>query len=184
METKNINWHGTTIVSVRKGKDVVMVAEGQVPLGKIILKTNVQKVRRLNKGNVIAGFSGSTADALVLFDLLEAKIEENPHQLMRACVDLIKEWRRDVYLRDLDAMMAVVNSQSSLILTSAGEVLEPDDGLIGIGSEGPAALAAVRALIDIKGLSAQEIAEKAINIASATSHGYTKKTLVIESITT
>jgi ATP-dependent HslUV protease subunit HslV len=174
-------WRGTTILSVRKGNEVVVAGDGQVTMGSLILKSNVRKVRRLGKGDVIAGFAGSTADALALFDRLEAKLEQNPHQLTRACVDLAKDWRRDRYLRRLDAMMAVVNSTHSLILTGGGDVLEPEDGLIGIGSGGPYALSAARALLDLEGFSATMIAEKAMKVA-ADICVYTNKNIVIESI--
>ncbi len=175
------SWRGTTILSVRKGKDVVIAGDGQVSMGNLILKSNVRKVRRLGKGDVISGFAGSTADALALFERLEAKLEQHPQQLTRACVDLAKDWRKDRYLRRLDAMMAVVNSTHSLILTGAGDVFEPEDGLIGIGSGGAYALAAARALLDIEEFTAQMIAEKAMNIAAEICI-YTNKNIVIESL--
>lgn len=181
IENETTSWRGTTILSVRKGNDVVIAGDGQVTMGNIILKSNVRKVRRLGKGDIIAGFAGSTADALALFERLEAKIEQNPHQLIRACVDLAKDWRRDRYLRRLDAMMAVVNPYHSLVLTGTGDVLEPEDGLIGIGSGGPYALAAARALMDVKGFTAKKIAEKAMNIAAEICI-YSNKNFVIESI--
>lgn len=181
MESEKTGWHGTTIVSVRKGKDVVIAGDGQVSMGSLILKANAQKVRRIGKGDVIAGFAGSTADAFALFERLESKLEQYPHQLVRACVDLAKDWRKDRYLRRLEAMMAVVDAKNSLILTGGGDVLEPEDGLIGIGSGGPYALAAARSLIDIEGLSAQMIAEKAITIAAGICV-YTNKNFTIESI--
>ena len=123
METDSKALRGTTILAVRKGKDIVVAGDGQVSMGSLILKSNVRKVRRLGKGDVIAGFAGSTADALALFERLEVKLEQNPHQLVRACVDLAKDWRRDRYLRRLEAMMAVVNSTHSLILTGMGDVV-------------------------------------------------------------
>ncbi|MBS0271705.1 MAG: ATP-dependent protease subunit HslV [Proteobacteria bacterium] len=181
MENESGAWQGTTILSVRKGKEVVIAGDGQVTMGNLILKSNVRKVRRLGKGDVIAGFAGSTADALALFERLETKLEQNPHQLIRACVDLAKDWRKDRYLRRLDAMMAVVNSTYSLILTGTGDVLEPEDGVIGIGSGGPYALAAARALITVEELTAAEIAEKALNIAADLCI-YTNRNIVIESI--
>jgi ATP-dependent HslUV protease, peptidase subunit HslV len=180
-EKESIGWRGTTILSVRKGNEVVIAGDGQVSMGNIILKSNVRKVRRLGKGDVIAGFAGSTADALALFERLETKLEQNPHQLIRACVDLAKDWRRDRYLRRLDAMMAVVNSTHSLILTGTGDVLEPENGIIGIGSGGPYALSAARALLDIEGLSARTIVEKAIGIAAEICV-YTNSNIVVESI--
>lgn len=181
MENQSSALHGTTILSVRKGKDVIVAGDGQVTMGSLIFKSNVRKVRRLGKGDVIAGFAGSTADALALFERLEAKLEQNPHQLLRACVDLAKDWRRDRYLRRLDAMMAVVNSAHSLVLTGAGDVLEPEDGIIGIGSGGPYALCAARALLDIEGMTAQMIVEKAMGI-SAEICVYTNRNVVIESV--
>lgn len=181
MESEKNGWHGTTILCVRKGKEVVIAGDGQVSMGNLILKSNAKKVRRLGKGDVIAGFAGSTADALALFERLEVKLEQNPHQLVRACVELAKDWRRDKYLRRLEAMMAVANAETSLILTGVGDVLEPEDGLIGIGSGGAFALSAARALIDIDGLSAQTIAEKAMGIAAGICV-YTNKNFTIENI--
>jgi len=163
-------WHGTTILLVRKGNDVVLAGDGQVSVGNTIMKSNARKLRRLSKGegqrDVIAGFAGSTADALTLFERLEGKLEKHPGQLARACVELAKDWRQDKYLRRLEAMMAVADKQSSFILTGSGDVLEPEDGLIGIGSGGSFALAAARALIDVDGMSAEAIAKKAMKIAA------------------
>ena len=181
MQNESHSWHGTTILSVRKGTEVVVAGDGQVTMENLILKSNVRKVRRLGKGDVVAGFAGSTADALALFERLETKLEENPHQLLRACVDLAKDWRKDRYLRRIEAMMAVVNSTHSLILTGTGDVLEPEDGLIGIGSGGPYALAAARALLDNKDMTAYAIAEKAMNVA-ADLCVYSNKNIVIESV--
>jgi len=174
-------WHGTTILSVRKEKEVVVACDGQVSLGDRILKSNVSKVRRLGKGDVIAGFSGSTADSLALFEHLEANLAQNPHQLIRACVDLSKMWRKDPYLRGLESMMIVVNSTHSLVLTGSGDVLESENGLIGIGAGGPYALSAARALLEIEGLSAKVIAEKAMSIAAEICV-YTNSNIVIEGI--
>lgn len=181
MQNESNSWHGTTILSVRKGNEVVVAGDGQVTMGNLVLKSNVRKVRRLGKGDVVAGFAGSTADALALFERLEAKLEQNPHQLIRACVDLAKDWRRDRYLRRLEAMMAVVNSTHSLILTGTGDVLEPEDGLIGIGSGGPYALAAARALLGTEGMTASAIAEKAMNVAADLCI-YSNKNIIIESV--
>jgi ATP-dependent HslUV protease subunit HslV len=181
MESEKNGWHGTTILCVRKGNEVVIAGDGQVSMGNLILKSNAKKVRRLGKGDVIAGFAGSTADALALFERLEVKLEQNPHQLVRACVELAKDWRRDKYLRRLEAMMAVANAETSLILTGVGDVLEPEDGLIGIGSGGAFALSAARALMDVEGLSAQTIAEKAMTIAAGICV-YTNKNFTIENI--
>ncbi len=160
------NWRGTTIISVRKGKDVVVAGDGQVSMGSTVLKSNARKVRRLGRDEeIIAGFAGATADAFTLFERLEAKLEAHPGQLTRACVELAKDWRTDKYLRRLEALMAVCDKETSLILTGTGDVVEPEDGLIGIGSGGNYALAAARALSDQK-LSAEEIAKKALKIAA------------------
>ncbi|MGD9538674.1 MAG: ATP-dependent protease subunit HslV [Alphaproteobacteria bacterium] len=173
--------HGTTILSVRKGGKVVVAGDGQVTLGNVVLKSNARKVRRLGDGAVIAGFAGATADALTLFERLEGKLEQYPAQLKRACVELAKDWRTDRYLRRLEAMMAVADADTSLVLTGTGDVLEPEDGLIGIGSGGPYALAAARALIDLDNLDAEAIAEKAMGIAADLCI-YTNRALVIERI--
>ena len=174
-------WHGTTILSVRKQGQVVVAGDGQVSFGNTVIKANARKVRRLGKGEVIAGFAGATADAFALFERLEAKLEQHPGQLSRACVELAKDWRTDRYLRRLEAMMAVADKQVSLVLTGTGDVLEPEEGLIGIGSGGPYALAAARALIDIDGLSAEAIARKALGIA-ADICVFTNRNLTIESL--
>src|SRR5215213_4019542 len=137
-------FHGTTILSVRKANQVVIVGDGQVSLGNTIIKANAKKVRRLGKGDVIVGFAGATADAFALFERLEAKLEMHPGNLARACVELAKDWRTDRYLRRLEAMMAVADKTSSLILSGTGDVLEPEDGIIGIGSGGLYALSAAR----------------------------------------
>ncbi len=159
-------WHGTTILSLRKDGQVVVAGDGQVSFGATVIKSNARKVRRLGKGGVIAGFAGATADAFALFERLEAKLEQHPGQLQRACVELAKDWRTDRYLRRLEAMMAVADKSTSLVLTGTGDVLEPEEGLIGIGSGGPFALSAARALIDIDGLDAEAIARKAMGIAA------------------
>ena len=174
-------WHGTTILSVRKGPNVVIAGDGQVTLGQTVIKANARKVRRLGKGDVIAGFAGATADALTLFERLEAKLETYPGQLTRACVELAKDWRTDRYLRRLEAMMAVADVSSSLVLTGTGDVLEPQDGLIGIGSGGPYALSAARALIDIDDYDAETIARKSISIAAEICI-YTNDSIIVESI--
>ncbi len=174
-------WHGTTILSVRKGDKVVVAGDGQVSFGNTVMKSNARKVRRLGKDNVIAGFAGATADAFTLFERLEAKLETYPNQLTRACVELAKDWRTDRYLRRLEAMMAVADASTSLVLTGTGDVLEPEDGLIGIGSGGSYALAAARALFDIDGLEAEAIAAKAMGIAADICI-YTNENIVIESL--
>jgi len=159
-------WHGTTILSVRKDGRVVVAGDGQVTFGNTVIKAGARKVRRLAGGQVIAGFAGATADAFTLFERLEAKLEQHPGQLMRACVELAKDWRTDRYLRRLEAMMAVVDADVSLILSGTGDVLEPEDGLIGIGSGGSFALAAARALADRPDMDAEAIARKAMAIAA------------------
>ena len=160
------SWHGTTILAVRKGKSVVIAGDGQVSLGDTVIKANALKVRRLGSGDVIGGFAGATADAFTLFERLEAKLEQYPGQLTRACVELAKDWRTDRYLRRLEAMMAVADTEVSLVLTGTGDVLEPEDGLIGIGSGGAYALAAARALVGIEDLDAEAIALQAMEIAA------------------
>src|SRR6202795_2885291 len=161
-----LTWHGTTILALRKGGIVVVAGDGQVSMGETVVKSNARKVRRLAGGGVIAGFAGTTADAITLFERLEAKLEQYSGQLTRACVELAKDWRTDRYLRRLEAMMAVADKEVSLILSGNGDVLEPEHGLIRIGSGGNYALAAARALIDIDGLDAETIARKAMAIAA------------------
>lgn len=174
-------WYGTTILSVRKDGKVVLAGDGQVSIGPTIVKSKAKKVRRLGPdGEIIAGFAGATADAFTLFERLEAKLEKHPGQLTRACVELAKDWRTDKYLRRLEAMMAVADKNVSLILTGNGDVLEPEDGIIGIGSGGNYALSAARALAD-SGLSAKEIVEKSMKIA-ADICVYTNENTTIEEI--
>ncbi len=174
-------WRGTTIISVRKDNDVVIAGDGQVSMGQTVLKANAQKVRRLGRDNdIIVGFAGSTADAFTLFERLEAKLEAHPGQLTRACVELAKDWRTDKYLRKLEALMAVADKETSLILTGNGDVVEPQHGVIGIGSGGNYALAAARALYD-QNLSAEEIARKALAIA-ADICVYTNENITVETL--
>ena len=175
------NWHGTTILSVRRGDSVVVAGDGQVSFGNTVIKAGARKVRRIGDGNVIAGFAGATADAFTLFERLEAKLEQHPGQLTRACVELAKDWRTDRYLRRLEAMMAVADKSVSLTLTGQGDVLEPDDGLIGIGSGGPFALAAARALVDGSELDAEEIARRAMKIAADICI-YTNDNIIVEKL--
>jgi len=175
-------WRSTTILSVRKGGMVVVAGDGQVTMGATVMKANARKVRRLGKGDVIAGFAGATADAFALFERLEAKIDQHPGNLARACVELAKDWRTDRYLRRLEALMAVADAKTSLILSGTGDVIEPEDGLIGIGSGGPYALAAARALLPLD-LSAEEIARRAMKIA-ADICVYTNENVTIESLKT
>ncbi len=158
-------WHGTTIVTVRKDNTVVIAGDGQVSLSNTVIKSNARKVRPLGKGDVIAGFAGATADAMTLFERLEAKLEQYPKQLTRACVELAKDWRTDRYLRKLEAMMIVADRDTSLVLTGTGDVLEPEHGIIAIGSGGNYALAAARALADMN-MDAEEIARRAMKIAA------------------
>ncbi|MCZ6862039.1 MAG: ATP-dependent protease subunit HslV [Alphaproteobacteria bacterium] len=182
MSKSNITtMHGTTILSVRRGNKVVVAGDGQVSFGQTIMKANAKKVRRLGDGKVIAGFAGATADALTLFERLEAKLDAHPGQLARACVELAKDWRTDRYLRRLEAMMAVADATTSLILSGTGDVLEPDDGLIGIGSGGPYALAAARALMARTKLDAEQVAREALAIAGDICI-YTNDNVTIEAI--
>lgn len=176
------NWHSTTILALRKNGRLVVAGDGQVSMGPTILKGNARKVRRLGKNNdIIAGFAGATADAFTLFERLEAKLEAHPGQLTRACVELAKDWRTDKYLRRLEALLAVCDHETSLILSGTGDVVEPEDGIIGIGSGGNYALAAARALIDIDTLPAEDIARKAMKIA-ADICVYTNHNLVLETL--
>ena len=178
--SNELSMHATTIVTVRKGGKVVIAGDGQVTLGQTIIKGNAKKVRRVGNGNVIAGFAGATADAFTLFERLETKLERFPDQLKRACVELAKDWRTDRYLRHLEAMMIVADADESLVLTGKGDVLEPDDNVMGIGSGGNFALAAARALLDID-LDAEAIARKAMAIAAGICV-YTNNEVVIESL--
>lgn len=173
-------WHATTICSIRKGDKVVIAGDGQVSVGDTVMKSNARKVRHLGGGKVIAGFAGATADAFTLFERLEAKLERHPGQLARACVELAKDWRTDKYLRQLQAMMIVVDKETSLVVTGNGDVLEPEHGVVAIGSGGNYALAAARALYD-QDLSAEDVARKAMKIA-ADICVYTNDNLVVETM--
>ncbi|HEX3182601.1 MAG TPA: ATP-dependent protease subunit HslV [Beijerinckiaceae bacterium] len=177
-------WHATTIILVRKGGRTVIGGDGQVSLGQTIIKGNARKVRRLGKGGVIAGFAGATADAFALFERLEAKLEQYPSQLLRACVELAKEWRTDRYLRRLEAMMLVADPEAALVLTGTGDVLEPETtsegSAMAIGSGGNYALAAARALLPME-LDAEAIARRSLEIA-ADICVYTNRNVVIETI--
>lgn len=171
----------TTIITVRKGGKVIMAGDGQVSLGQTVMKGNARKVRRIGKGgDVIAGFAGATADAFTLLDRLERKLEQYPGQLMRAAVELAKDWRTDKYLRNLEAMMLVADKQITLAITGNGDVLEPEHGTIAIGSGGNYAYAAARALMD-SDKSAEEIARQALDIA-ADICVYTNHNLVVETL--
>jgi ATP-dependent HslUV protease subunit HslV len=173
-------WHGTTIVAVRKGGQTVIAGDGQVSMGSTVVKANARKVRRLADGKVIAGFAGATADAFTLLDRLEQKLEQYPGQLARACVELAKDWRTDRYLRRLEAMLICADGQSVFTVTGTGDVLEPEYGVTAVGSGGPFALAAARALYDFD-LSAEDIARRAMAIA-ADICVYTNTNLTLESI--
>ena len=174
------SWHATTILTVRKGGRVVIAGDGQVSLGQTVIKSNARKVRRLGRGDVIGGFAGATADAFTLFERLEAKLEQYPGQLTRAAVELAKDWRTDRYLRRLEAMMLVADKETTLVLTGTGDVLEPENYVMGIGSGGNYALAAARALLD-QPLDAEAIARKAMAIAAGICV-YTNTNIVVESL--
>jgi ATP-dependent HslUV protease subunit HslV len=177
-----VGWHGTTILCVRRGGEVAMAGDGQVSLGQTVVKGNARKVRRIGTGGgVLAGFAGATADAFTLLERLEAKLERYPAQLERACVELAKDWRTDRYLRRLEAMMAVADASRSFTLTGNGDVLEPEDGVIAIGSGGNFALAAARALIEVPNLSAEDVARRAMKIA-ADICVYTNYNVIVETI--
>ena len=175
-------WHGTTILAVRKGGEVVVAGDGQVSLGQTIIKGTARKVRRLSPGgkDVVCGFAGSTADAFTLLERLEKKLEASPGQLARACVDLAKDWRMDKYLRNLEAMLIVTDGEGLFVLTGAGDVLEPEHDVTAIGSGGNYALAAARALMD-SDLPAEAIARKAMAIAAEICV-YTNGNLTVERI--
>ena len=173
-------WHGTTILTVRKGAKVVIAGDGQVSLGQTVIKANARKVRSVGRGDVIGGFAGATADAFTLFERLEGKLEQYPGQLMRAAVELAKDWRTDRYLRRLEAMMIVADAATTLVMTGTGDVLEPEHHVMGIGSGGMYALAAARGLIETD-KDAETIAREAMAIA-ADICVYTNTNLVIESL--
>ncbi len=174
-------WYGTTIVCIRKGNQVVIGGDGQVTLGTQIIKSQARKVRRLSNDSVIVGFAGATADAFALFERLEAKLEKYPAQLTRACVEMAKDWRTDKYLRRLEAVLAVADKSVSLTLTGNGDVLEPEDGIIAIGSGGGYALAAARAFVQVSDFDAETIARKSLEIAADICI-YTNKNIILESI--
>ena len=180
-DASTITWHGTTILCIRKGGRVVIAGDGQVSFGQTVIKSNARKVRRLGDGSVIAGFAGATADAFTLFERLEGKLEKHAGQLVRACVELAKDWRTDRYLRRLEALMAVADADSSFMLSGNGDVLEPEDGLIGIGSGGAYALAAARALIDRDDMDAEAIARRAMDIAAGICV-YTNTNVIVETL--
>jgi ATP-dependent HslUV protease, peptidase subunit HslV len=173
-------WHGTTILTVRKAGKVVIGGDGQVSIGQTVIKSNAKKVRKLGKGDVIGGFAGATADAFTLFERLESKLEQYPGQLTRAAVELAKDWRTDRYLRRLEAMMIVADKEVTLVLTGTGDVLEPEAGVMAIGSGGNYALAAARALIDSE-KDAESIVRRSLDIA-ADICVYTNRNVTIETL--
>ncbi|HEX8232475.1 MAG TPA: ATP-dependent protease subunit HslV [Caulobacteraceae bacterium] len=173
-------WHGTTIVAVKKGGSTVIAGDGQVSMGQTVVKGNARKVRRLADGKVVAGFAGATADAFTLIERLEKKLEQYPDQLARACVELAKDWRTDKYLQKLEAMLICADSQSLYTVTGAGDVLEPESGVAAVGSGGPFALAAARALYDT-GLSAEQVARRALEIAAEICV-YTNTSITLETV--
>ncbi len=180
MSDKTTVWHGTTILSVRRGGRVVVIGDGQVSMGQTIMKPNAKKVRRLGDGSVIGGFAGATADAFTLFERLERKLEQHHGALLRAAVELAKDWRTDKYLRNLEAMMIVADKEVSLILTGNGDVMEPVSGIAAIGSGGNYALAAARALAEYEP-DAEVLARKAMKIAADVCV-YTNEELTLESL--
>jgi len=182
----SLGWHGTTILCVRRpGPDgkmqVAMAGDGQVSMGQTVVKGNAKKVRRIAGGTVLTGFAGATADAFTLLERLEAKLERFPDQLERACVELAKDWRTDRYLRRLEALLAVADKDRSLLLTGQGDVLEPEDSVIGIGSGGNYALSAARALMTIDGMTAEETARRAMKVAASICV-YTNGNFVLETL--
>src|ERR671934_2622834 len=180
--SNEISMHATTILTVRKGGKVVIAGDGQVSFGQTIIKANARKVRSVGRGEVIGGFAGATADAFTLFERLEAKLEQYPGQLTRAAVELAKDWRTDRYLRRLEAMMIVADAQVSLVLTGTGDVLEPEAGVMGIGSGGNYALAAARAMIETE-QDSETVVKKALAIAPEICV-YTNRNLSIETLRT
>ena len=180
--SSSVTWYGTTILSVRKNGKVVIAGDGQVSMGQTVMKPNAKKVRQLHDGSVIGGFAGATADAVTLFERLEKKLEQHRGQLMRAAVELAKDWRTDKYLRNLEAMMIVADKDVTLILTGNGDVLEPNDGIAAIGSGGNYALSAARALMEYEA-DAETMARKAMGVA-ADICVYTNDQLTVESLET
>lgn len=176
-----LGWHGTTILCVRKGGQVAMAGDGQVSIGATVVKGNARKVRRIANGRVLAGFAGATADAFTLLERLEAKLERFPDQLERAAVELAKDWRTDRYLRRLEALLAVADKDRSLLITGQGDVLEPEDSVIGIGSGGNYALSAARALLPVEGIDAAEICRRSMKIA-ADICVYTNGNMILETL--
>jgi ATP-dependent HslUV protease subunit HslV len=174
-------WRSTTVIAVRRGDSVAVAGDGQVTLGDTVMKAGARKVRRLYNDRIIAGFAGSTADAFALFGRFESKLEQYHGQLQRAAVEMSKEWRTDKYLRNLEALLVVADDKTSLVLSGGGDVIEPDDGIVAIGSGGPFALAAARALARHTDLSARQIAEEALRIAGEVCI-YTNQNIVVEEL--
>ena len=181
MENSLETFHGTTIVSVRRGDKVVIGGDGQVTLGNTVMKGNARKVRRLYHGKVLAGFAGATADAFTLFERFEGQLEKQRGNLTKAAVELVKDWRTDRMLRRLEALLAIADGKASLIISGNGDVIEPEHGLIAIGSGGPFAQAAARALFENTELGAREIVERSLNIAADICI-YTNRNLTIEEL--
>jgi len=177
----DVVFHGTTILSVRRGKSVALGGDGQVTLGNVVVKASARKVRRLYQDRILAGFAGGTADAFTLFERFEAKLEKHQGNLTRSAVELAKDWRTDRVLRRLEAMLAVAEREASLIITGAGDVLEPEHGIVAIGSGGPYAQAAAQALLGNTALGAREIVERSLNIAGEICI-YTNQQIVVESL--
>ena len=177
----DVVFHGTTILSVRRGKSVALGGDGQVTLGNVVVKASARKVRRLYQDRILAGFAGGTADAFTLFERFEAKLEKHQGHLTRAAVELAKDWRSDRVLRRLEAMLAIADRTASLVVTGTGDVLEPEHGIVAIGSGGPYAQAAAQALLGNTALGAREIVERALNIAGEICI-YTNQQIVIESL--
>ena len=178
--SETTTWHGTTILSVRKGGKAVVIGDGQVSQGQTVMKPNAKKVRRLGDGSVIGGFAGATADAFTLFERLEAKLERHHGQLLRAAVELAKDWRTDKFLRNLEAMMIVADKEVTLVITGNGDVLEPEAGVAAIGSGGNYALAAARALVDYEP-DPEKLARKAMAIAAEVCV-FTNDRVVVETV--
>ena len=183
MDTSEQRFHATTIVAVRRGGSAAMAGDGQVTLGQTVVKGKARKVRKLAEGRILAGFAGATADAFTLLDRFEAKLKGHQHNLARAAVELAKDWRTDRYLRKLEAMLIVMDSTSTLLLSGTGDVVEPDHGVVAIGSGGNYALAAARALLDHSQLSAADVAREALRIASEICV-YTNDSITIEELST
>jgi ATP-dependent HslUV protease, peptidase subunit HslV len=175
------HFHGTTIVSVRRDGKVALGGDGQVTLGNVVVKASARKVRRIHHDRILAGFAGGTADAFTLFERFEAKLDKHQGNLLRSAVELAKDWRTDRVLRRLEAMLAVADRESSLIITGMGDVIEPELGLIAMGSGGPYAQAAARALLENTGLDAENIVRKALSIAADLCI-YTNQQIVIETL--